>query len=374
MELYIHIPFCIKKCNYCDFLSFSAGKDMMEAYCQALKEEIACTGEFAENESVTSIFIGGGTPSVLSSGQMEEIFSSVRKHFFIEDGAEISIEANPGTLSKEKLETYLAMGINRLSIGLQSTDDACLKRLGRIHTWKEFESNYELVRTIGFSNVNIDLMSGLPGQTLQQYEETLSIVTGLMPEHISSYSLIIEEGTPFFHSKEIQTSLPDEETDRKMYEVTKEKLQEKGYHRYEISNYAKEEKECRHNLGYWSGTPYLGLGLGASSYYKGARFSNEKKIERYLEKSYIPFEKREDYFVLEKKDKMEDYMIFGLRKMKGISISEFESVFFVPMKKIYGNVIRKYCDMGLLILDGDHLRLSEKGIDVSNQIFMEFLL
>lgn len=376
LELYIHIPFCVKKCNYCDFLSFMAGKETVERYMQALEEEIRWTGEkiCGEYGEISSVFVGGGTPSVLEAEQMCQLFSCLRQNFVMAPDAEISMEANPGTLNREKLSAYREAGINRLSIGLQSADDEMLRTLGRIHTWEQFLNNYEEARAVGFHNINIDLMSSLPGQSLENYIKSLDEVTALKPEHISSYSLILEEGTPFFESEDIRKRLPDETVDRKMYEKTKEILYENGYERYEISNYAKEGFICRHNFGYWDGSPYLGLGLGASSYYKNARFSNETDIQTYMRQPFTLFEKRSDYECCDKKSRMEDYMIFGLRKMAGVSLSRFKKEFGTAAEDIYGAVIRRYVGMGFLIVEGDILRLTDSGIDVSNRIFEDFLL
>lgn len=374
LELYIHIPFCIRKCNYCDFLSFPETESGIAQYCHALKEEIKRTGDQAEGIGVRSVFIGGGTPSILEAEQITEIMTCIRNNFSIEKNAEITIESNPGTLNAEKLNCYHELGINRLSIGLQSTDDDCLRRLGRIHTFQEFEKNYEQARKSGFQNINIDLMSGLPGQSLRGYEDTLNRVTELKPEHISSYSLIIEEGTPFYKSDSVLQQLPDEDTERKMYERTKEILAQQGYERYEISNYARQGRECIHNLGYWEQVPYLGMGLGASSFYNGARFSNERNFRKYLSTPYLPFEHREDYVQVSREEQMEDTMIFGLRKMKGISVFEFEREFGTPIWEMYGSVIERYSNLGLLIQEGDVLRLTDAGIDVSNRIFEDFIL
>ena len=374
LELYIHIPFCIRKCNYCDFLSFPETESRIAQYCHALKEEIKRTGDQAEGIGVRSVFIGGGTPSILEAEQITEIMTCIRNNFSIEKNAEITTESNPGTLNAEKLNCYHELGINRLSIGLQSTDDDCLRRLGRIHTFQEFEKNYEQARKSGFQNINIDLMSGLPGQSLRGYEDTLNRVTELKPEHISSYSLIIEEGTPFYKSDSVLQQLPDEDTERKMYERTKEILAQQGYERYEISNYARQGRECIHNLGYWEQVPYLGMGLGASSFYNGARFSNERNFRKYLSTPYLPFEHREDYVQVSREEQMEDTMIFGLRKMKGISVSEFEREFGTPIWEMYGSVIERYSNLGLLIQEGDVMRLTDAGIDVSNRIFEDFIL
>ena len=321
-----------------------------------------------------SVFVGGGTPSILMPEQITEIFLQIRKSFLLEADAEITIESNPGTLDEEKLQCYQEIGINRLSIGLQSTDDNCLKRLGRIHNFREFEKNYDQARKVGFTNINIDLMSGLPGQSLSQYEETLRRVTDLNPEHISSYSLIIEEGTSFYESEEIVRQLPDEETERKMYEQTRDILNAKGYDRYEISNYARKGKECIHNLGYWEQVPYLGVGLGASSYYNKARFSNERNLKKYLNIPFLPFEEREEYATVSLREQMEDRMIFGLRKRKGISISQFKKEYGISVREIYGEVIDRYSSMGFLQVEDDVLKLTDAGIDVSNRIFEDFLL
>ena len=421
LELYIHIPFCVRKCNYCDFLSFPAAKEIVERYVRALEEEIRRTGEavygqngrpgetvygqngrpgekvYSQNgrpeeavygragggktevrpgsaPKISTVFVGGGTPSVLEPEQIRSLFSCLRESFLLEADAEISMEANPGTLNREKLSACREAGINRLSLGLQSADDGLLQTLGRIHTWEQFLYNYQDARQAGFRNINIDLMSSLPGQSLENYVETLETVTALEPEHISSYSLILEEGTPFFASEEIRRQLPDENTDREMYEKTKEILHEKGYERYEISNYAKPGFACRHNLGYWDEVPYLGLGLGASSYYKNARFSNETDIRTYMENPFVPFLGRNDYECCDEKSRMEDYMIFGLRKMAGVSLSRFEKEFGTAAEEIYGGVIGRYVGMGFLVLEGDRLRLTDAGIDVSNRIFEDFLL
>lgn len=421
LELYIHIPFCVRKCNYCDFLSFPAGKEVMERYVRALEEEIRRTGETVYGQNgrpgetvygqngrpeetvygqygrpeeavygragggktevrpgsapkISTVFVGGGTPSVLEPEQIRSLFSCLRESFLLEADAEISMEANPGTLNREKLSVCREAGINRLSLGLQSADDGLLQTLGRIHTWEQFLYNYQDARQAGFRNINIDLMSSLPGQSLENYVKTLETVTALEPEHISSYSLILEEGTPFFASEEIRRQLPDENTDREMYEKTKEILHEKGYERYEISNYAKPGFACRHNLGYWDEVPYLGLGLGASSYYKNARFSNETDIRTYMENPFVPFLGRNDYECCDEKSRMEDYMIFGLRKMAGVSLSRFEKEFGTAAEEIYGGVIGRYVGMGFLVLEGDRLRLTDAGIDVSNRIFEDFLL
>ncbi len=374
IELYVHIPFCIRKCNYCDFLSFPSGENDHDDYVRALCFEIEEMGRLAAEENVISIFIGGGTPSLLKPEEMEKILNKIYHSFHINKDAEVSMEANPGTLNREKLEAYHKMGINRLSIGLQSTEDSCLRKLGRIHTFDQFNENYQEARLVGFDNINIDLMSALPGQTVESYRETLETVLALKPEHISSYSLILEEGTPFYEDDQLIDLLPDEDSERKMYEMTKEILGEHGYSRYEISNYALPGRECRHNLGYWDDVSYIGLGLGASSYWRGARFSNESDLKRYIESPFVLPKERDDYQELSKEEQMEEYMFLGLRKCAGVSVKLFKDKFGLDMEVIYGEIIHKYMEMGYLEITGDNLRLTDSGIDISNHIFSEFLI
>lgn len=379
MELYVHIPFCVRKCAYCDFLSAPAGGLEQRAYVDQLLEEIQMQSLNYKEYDVTSIFIGGGTPSILRAEWMSEILSMIHQCFAVESDAEITIEANPGTLDAHKLDVYRQSGINRISLGLQSADDEELRTLGRIHTYDDFLKSYERVRQAGFTNVNIDLMSALPGQTLASWKNTLKKVLMLRPEHISAYSLIIEEGTPFFeryHTKEGRMLLPDEDMDREMYHFTKTYLKEQDYDRYEISNYAKPGYECRHNIGYWTGVEYLGLGLGASSYMLDHRFHSEQDMEKYMK-----IRMREDltplYQEVEELDlgaKMEEFMFLGLRLAKGVSGSEFFERFNQNMWNIYGAVIQKYIDEGLLESNSPDIRLTERGMDVSNYVMSGFLL
>ena len=376
LELYLHIPFCISKCKYCDFLSAPSEFQERQDYVESLCRDIRSYRNLAEAYVVVSIFLGGGTPSVLTPAQIKDIFKSIKETFQLSGEAEITIEMNPGTVDKEKLRTYREVGINRLSIGLQSALDEELKKLGRIHTFEEFLDTYKLAREAGFHNINIDLMSAIPGQTVESYEHTLRTVAEIKPEHISAYSLIIEEGTPFYESEEIHKKIPNEEADREMYQFTKEILAENGYDRYEISNYALKGKECIHNLGYWSGIPYIGFGLGASSYFEGTRFSNERNLEHYKKEPYVPFMMREDYTVLSQKDKIEEFMFLGLRKRAGISKKEFRECFHKNIMDVYGEVISKYEKIDLLewIKNGEMLRLTDAGIDVSDYIFCDFML
>lgn len=383
LELYIHIPFCIRKCAYCDFLSFAAPERVYRQYMDKLIEEIYGQSACFQESVVTSIFLGGGTPSVLPAELVEELFAVLQDCFWIARDAEITIEANPGTLTMEKLEVYQQSGINRISLGLQSADDQELKYLGRIHTYDEFLKSYQRARQAGFANINVDLMSALPGQDLHSLKCTLRKVMMLRPEHISAYSLILEEGTPFYDyylgqgggGKLVLPPLPDEDTDRAMYYLTREMLEAQGYQRYEISNYAKPGYACRHNLGYWTGTDYLGLGLGASSYTFGHRYHNVTKLEEYLSLDLGQAgAAARDIQKLELKDKMEEFMFLGLRLTEGVSGSRFLERFGQNMWKIYGDVIRKLEGKGLLKVDAPWVRLTDLGVDVSNMVLSEFLL
>ena len=391
LELYIHIPFCERKCAYCDFLSGPAKQEEKERYVEALLEEIRSYDGKMEEYEVSTIFIGGGTPSSLEQEAIVRIMEAVYQTFPIVNrdkmgrrikdeskDVEITIECNPGTLTKEKAEAYLSCGINRLSMGLQSTVNEELKMLGRIHTYEEFLHNYELVREAGFVNVNLDLMSALPGQTLKTWEETLDKVLALKPEHISAYSLIIEEGTPFdaMYGEDgpKKDLIPDEETDRAMYELTKEKLEAAGYYRYEISNYARKGYECQHNIGYWKRTEYLGLGLGASSLVKKQRFHNTNDQEAYRKNCRNQELLREEVTTLTKNDEMEEFMFLGLRLCNGVEKEEFKKAFGCPMEEVYGTVIPKLVEENLIFETPERIFLTPYGLDVSNAVFSEFLL
>lgn len=377
MELYIHIPFCARKCAYCDFLSFPKSKEIMHQYVRKLIEEVQWAGKQYRGRAVSSIFIGGGTPSILEAEQMTEIMQAVRDSFYIEETAEISIEANPGTVTEEKLLAYKAAGINRISFGLQSADAGELQVLGRIHTYEEFLESYRMARACGFDNINVDLMSALPDQTVESWEETLTRVADLEPEHISAYSLIIEEGTPFFEKygeDRGEGILPDEDSEREMYHRTKTILKDRGYERYEISNYAKPGRECRHNIGYWTGIPYLGLGLGASSYIDGCRFCNNSDLESYLSGDVG---ERFDEIVLTEQDMQEEYFFVGLRLVKGVSVKGFEERFGVTAESVYPGLMDRLIRERAAEMseeDGEFFRLTDFGMDVSNYIMAQFLL
>ena len=371
LELYIHIPFCKKKCKYCDFLSGPSTADERESYVKSLCQDIRSYAHLAEACRVISIFVGGGTPSTLTAFQMQQIFSAVRATFVVEENAEITVEMNPGTVDREKLSGYKKCGINRLSIGLQSTKNRELQILGRIHTYEEFLQSYQWAREAGFQNINIDLMFAIPGQTGEAWRAHLRQVAELKPEHISAYSLIIEEGTPF---AECELDLPDEDTEYQMYEDTAEILERYGYRQYEISNYAKQGYMCRHNAGYWQRLEYLGFGLGASSLYGGMRFSNTHQMQEYLKESRNPDQIRKDVTVLSRNEQIEEFMFLGLRMTEGISEKKFEENFNVRLMDIYGDILQKYEETGFMEHIETKWRLTRKGIHVSNHILADFLL
>lgn len=373
MELYLHMPFCVRKCAYCDFLSFPTDQETQNLYTRRLREDIDAMGKKYGDIPVDTIFIGGGTPSVPDSALIVGIMEHVRKAFHVAEGAEISMEANPGTVTREKLTDYRRAGINRLSFGLQSANDRELKLLGRIHTWAEFLESFHLARECGFTNINIDFMSALPGQTRESWKDTLKRVTDLNPEHISAYSLIIEDGTPFgekYGSEEGRKLLPDEDSEREMYHETKRFLQDCGYERYEISNYAKPGRACRHNIGYWTGLPYLGLGLGASSYMDGCRFAVNSDMKQYLEEKPGMFT---DVEKLTKKDMEEEFFYVGLRMTAGVSLPEFERRFGVSAKDVYPGLMEMFVEEKAAVFQGDRFVLTDYGLDVSNYIMAQFL-
>ena len=406
LGLYIHIPFCVKKCDYCDFLSAPASERIQKAYVEALLIEIESYQGRTSGYRVPTLFIGGGTPSCIEGEEIKRIMNRIEQVFCLSsDRWEATIEVNPGTVTREKLLSYREAGLNRISFGLQSADNRELENLGRIHSFEEFLENYHLARSLGFYNINVDLMSALPGQTNEAWERTLRGVAELDPEHISAYGLIIEEGTKFYErygqgarqEPGQGQELPDEDTDRRMYYKTKQVLEEYGYHRYEISNYAKEGYECRHNNSYWERTQYLGLGLGAASLVKNERFTNRKNLTEYLslckefgmcrleaEETGSTVQQgealsrdmigiREESTSLTRKDQMEEFLFLGLRKCDGIRISEFERCFETEIFQVYGDVLKQLEKKRLIEIREDRLRLTDLGIDLSNSVLSEFL-
>ena len=362
LGIYIHIPFCVRKCKYCDFLSGPANKIIQNQYIEMLLKEMEQYEDILKERIISTIFLGGGTPSILDGEAIARITEKLRSLGEISETAEISIEANPGTVTEEKIRLWKHAGINRISFGLQSADDKELKCLGRIHTWETFENNYQLARKCGFENINVDLMSALPGQTVETWHETMEKVAALNPEHISAYSLIIEEGTPFYEAyADHPELLPTEEEERVMYYETKEFLKSKGYERYEISNYAKPGYECRHNLSYWERVDYLGLGLGAASLLGNVRKSNQTELSEYLKGNFAGEAENLDEIAA-----MEEYFFLGLRKMQGVD--------WTPYQEQYQKIVEKLMTEKLLEIDGAYIRLTELGIDVSNYVLAEFLI
>lgn len=379
LELYLHIPFCVRKCNYCDFFSASGTPKEQADYVSAMIQEIQSYQELSGEYEVQTIFLGGGTPSLLTPEQIEQIFNAIYHTFSVNENAEITMEMNPGTVDIEKLHAMKAAGVNRLSIGLQSAQNEELKMLGRIHTFEEFLESWKLIEQAGFKNRNIDLMSALPGQTIESYEDTLSKVLALEPEHISAYSLILEEGTVFYDWYEKGKldrgawKLPSEEEEYAMGELTILRLAEAGMHRYEISNYAKPGKECRHNLGYWDRTEYLGIGAGSSSLIKGERFDHIRDRKAYIEKIRNGESILIDREILSVESQMEEFMYLGLRKVEGVSRTDFQNYFGKNVNDVYGKILDKLEEEQLLEFSGDRIRLTHRGMDVSNCVLAEFL-
>lgn len=375
--LYLHIPFCIRKCRYCDFLSGPFTEEIKQQYLKALTGEILEKTGALRGRRVSSIFFGGGTPSVLEAEEIQGLMNACGKYLVILPDAEITMECNPGTVTAEKLKGYRSAGVNRLSIGLQSTENEVLQLLGRIHTWEAFLETYRLAREAGFENVNVDLMSALPGQTMENWKLTLEKVLSLVPqpEHISVYSLIMEEGTPFYDMNERgefhgRLQLPSEEVDREMYHYTGERLRKSGLIQYEISNYAADGRECRHNCGYWIRRDYLGFGTGAASLFGNGRTSNERDLQKYLQN---PMEGAEEE-LLSENDCMEEFMFLGLRMCQGVSRKEFKKLYHREMDEVYGEQIRKNCKDGLLEDNGERICLTERGMDLGNYVMAQFLL
>lgn len=395
LSIYIHIPFCVKKCVYCDFLSFGADDPQInrsgavrKAYVQSICRELLSYKSISKDYIVKTIFIGGGTPSILLPGEIMNILATLRSIFKVDEEAEITIEVNPGTLTAIKAAEYLAAGINRMSIGLQSAHNDELTMLGRIHTYEQFLTSYQTARDSGFRNINVDLISAIPGQTLHSYLDTLERVLKCRPEHISSYSLIVEDGTPLAGDQKLLSKLPDEETDREMYEATGKVLEMSGYKRYEISNYAKPGYECRHNIVYWTMDEYIGIGIGAASFFNGRRYSNTSDIKQYVDTMEEVFEKRsidEAYRIPELLSirhidetvdidtLMEEYVIFGLRMTRGISAADFYERFGHSLYDAYGDIIRGYVASGHMKDEKGMVCFTRKGIDVSNRILVDFL-
>lgn len=386
MGIYIHIPFCAQKCTYCDFVSYACKQTMWKPYIQWLLEEIKQVGEgnaFDAKEGldakigVKTIYIGGGTPSILPPEDIENIIKTVYTYLEVDKDAEITIEVNPGTVTEEKLQRYRKAGINRISIGMQAMQPHLLQMLGRIHTKQQAIQTYELARKAGFENCNIDMMLGLPQQTMEDIQETVKEILTLAPEHISMYSLIVEEGTLL--EKQIEEGnlvLPTEEIERNMYWKVKKLLEEAGYIHYEISNFAKPGKQSKHNLDCWNQKEYIGFGVGAHSYTNGIRYSNIDSVEDYI--AHYEADKWQDNLIFHEKQNTQsmqkEYMLLGFRKLDGISISEFKCKFVDNPCYVFRKELDKLCKEELVIIeDEDTIKLTKKGLDVANLVFEEFV-
>ena len=383
--IYIHIPFCKKKCEYCDFKSYAGKEKLIDDYIKCLKYELKEVGngnklDYENNLDklaiIKTIYIGGGTPSLIDSRYINEILEIVKQNYTLDDDLEITIEVNPGTVNEEKLEQYKKSGINRLSIGLQSTHDRLLKKIGRIHNYDDFFNTFKLARKVGFRNINVDLMLGLPEQSIEDLKLSIEEIIKLNPEHISVYSLIIEEGTPFYKKLEAnELELPKDEVERKMYWSVKKELEKSGYTHYEISNFAKKGYESKHNLACWNQEEYIGFGIAAHSYTNNVRYSNIDDIEQYIKN--FETNKEIDNFVFHEKQnkesKMKEFMMLGLRKINGISIQEFKNRFALNPIFVYRKELEKLVDEQLIEIDGNIIKLTNKGLNLANLVWEEFV-
>lgn len=374
--IYVHIPFCKKKCDYCDFISFFAENDVQKKYVQVLCKDIENSLSKLQNYEINTIYFGGGTPSYISENLIIQILEKIKSNYKIANDAEITIEVNPGTVNKEKLEIYRKSGFNRISIGLQSTHDRLLKLIGRIHTYNEFLETYKMAREVGFENINVDLMLALPTQTMDELVSSVYEIINLKPEHISIYSLILEENTPLYSKISIgELELLNEDLERKMYWKTKEILEKNGYKHYEISNFAKRDFESKHNMNCWLQEEYLGFGISAHSYLENKRFARTSNLKEYIKNiEECNFERNiEVNEIQDREAKAKEYMLLGLRKIEGISISAFERKFEIHPLFYFRFEISKLEGEDLIEVDLDSIRLTKKGLDLANQVFEEFV-
>ncbi len=387
LSIYVHIPFCVRKCAYCDFLSFEGKMDMQGPYIGAVNRELQILNEkykenFSSDYEVKTIYFGGGTPTSIKPSYICDLLAKIKENFNVSSNAEITLEANPGTINYESLKLYKEAGFNRLSMGLQSADNAELNFLSRIHTFEEFRENYSEACDIGFDNINVDIMTALPYQDVHTLSKTVNEILMLpkRPTHISSYSLIVEKGTPFYDKygemddNGVYTGpegrfVPTGEKERELYYLVRNMLVNEGYVQYEISNFAYEGFESRHNSAYWTGQDYIGLGLSASSYIGNVRYKNETDLNKYIEEQSGFVEK----IVIDKKAQMEEFMYLGLRMLGGVSEYEFRSRFAEDMRNVYGAALDKLISEGLLIYEDRRFYLSDLGIDYGNYCFSQFL-
>lgn len=382
--IYVHIPFCKRKCYYCDFISYDNKNEKIEEYIKYLKYEIYQTGEgskldvknnLIEPLKISSIYIGGGTPSYIDSKYIVEIIELIKKEFELYEDAEITIEINPGTVDKQKLLDYKNIGINRLSIGVQSNSNTLLNDIGRIHSYEEFLSTYNLAREIGFNNINLDFIIGLPNQKDEDIDNLIKEIKRLSPEHISIYSLMIEENTKMYkdYIKNI-INLPSEDIERQIYWKMKRSLENNGYIHYEISNFAKDGYESKHNLACWNQEEYIGFGVAAHSYTDGARYSNIANIDEYIDN--FKNNKDIDNIIFHEKQnnemKMKEYMFLGFRKIKGVNIDQFYNKFKEDVFDVFSEELSKLIKIGLIEINDNYIKLTNRGLDLANLVFEEF--
>ena len=376
--IYIHIPFCMKKCFYCDFVSYANKEDMIEKYIKALEKEIKIKAEENKLLKINTIYIGGGTPSFIDSKHIVYIINAIKESFNVKENAEITIEVNPGTVTKNKLEDYIKCGINRISIGLQTTNNELLKQIGRIHTYEQFLETYNLIRMVGFNNINVDLMLALPNQTIKDLEDSLNKVIMLKPEHISVYSLILEEKTKLYDLVESgKLELLDESIERNMYWKVKNILEQNGYKHYGISNFAKQGYESKHNLNCWNQEEYLGMGVAAHSYLNSKRYSNTENLEQYINKLLEEEGIKNDIVTVHEEqtleDKQKEYMLLGLRKIEGVKISDFKNKFVQNPIYVCRKELDKLVKEDLIQVEENNIKLTKKGLDLANLVFEEFV-
>lgn len=379
LGIYIHIPFCVKKCDYCDFISYSNKFDLQEEYVKKIIEEIEDNKKLIEGNDITTIYIGGGTPSSIKPELIRNVLNKIYGIAKIEnientESIEITLEVNPGTTTKNNLQMYKDCGINRLSIGLQSANNQILKTIGRIHSYEQFLNTYNWAVEVGFENINVDLMLGLPGQTISDLKESINNIINLKPQpkHISVYSLIVEEGTEIERKiSEGILELPDEEAERNQYRYVKDYLELNSYRHYEISNFAQKGYESKHNMSCWEQKQYIGIGLAAHSYINGCRYSNTDDMELYLKN------KSKDIKTIHEEQSIEDmkkeYMLLGLRKLEGVSISKFKEKFSENPIYLFRNELQKLVEEELVIIDLDNIKLTNKGLDLANLVWEEFV-
>ncbi|SHM05383.1 oxygen-independent coproporphyrinogen-3 oxidase [Caldanaerovirga acetigignens] len=371
LALYIHIPFCIKRCAYCDFNSYTE-LEYVPSYLDSLKREISFYSNI--ERKISSIYIGGGTPTVLNEKELSSIIDAIHRAFNLSSDLEFTVEANPETVTKEKLEVLREGGVNRLSLGLQSFNEELLKVIGRIHNAEGFLKNFFMAREAGFNNINVDLIFGLPQQRVEDFLNSLRKLLDLSPEHVSCYSLSVEEGTKFYELKEKGLLfLPSEDEERMMYHAARSILEEGGYSHYEISNFAKSGRECKHNLVYWTYGEYLGLGAGAHSFMDGVRFYNAYGLKDYIEKVKAKGEAVESRERISEPEQQAEFVILGLRLIKGVDKAKFYERFRKDMDLVYGEVLEKLEEKGLIVNGKEYVKLTKKGLDLANEVFVEFL-